>query len=259
MNTEKKSLGIIGIGQFAEFFIPHLKRHFSKIVIASKNDKSAIAKKLNVAFGSIKEASGQNFVILAMPIRETKNVLFEIKDSVTPESIIMDICSVKTYPLNLMKKILPQNVNIIGSHPLFGPQSGKNGVEGLDMVICPIRSSKNSIEQTISIFRDIGLNVIRTTPEIHDKIMAKTQALTHFFAKGVLKTLETENFAFSTPSSRKLFNIINDIKDDSNILFEDIETLNPYAKDVRDELTKHLIEINSELEKNKSEAALPSE
>jgi len=255
MNAEKKSLGVIGIGQFAEFFIPHLKPHFSKIVIASKNDKSAISKKLGVVSGSTKEASCQDFVILAMPIREIKNVIMEIKDTVKPGSTIIDICSVKTFPSNLMKKMLPASVNIIGSHPLFGPQSGKNGIKNLDMVICPIRSSANSLDRAISIFSEMGLNIIKTTPEIHDKIMAKTQALTHFFAKGVLMTLGNENFAFSTPSSRKLFNIINDIKDDSNTLFEDIETLNPYAKNIREQLLKNLIEIDSDLVKNNPNAS----
>lgn len=250
MKSEKRSLGMIGIGQFAEFFIPHLKPYFSKIVIASKNDKSAIAKRLDVAHGNIKDSSSQDFVILAMPISETEKVLMEIKDSVKPGSVIMDICSVKIYPLTLMKKILPENINIIGSHPLFGPQSGKNGIKGLDIVICPIKAGADIVEQTISIFKEMGLNIIKTTPEIHDKIMAETQALTHFFTKGVLKTLNTETFAFSTLSSRKLFSIINDIKDDTNILFRDIETLNPYAKDVRTELINNLIKINKELLKN---------
>lgn len=242
-----KSLGIIGIGQFSEFFIPYLKPYFSKIVIASKNDKSETAKKLNVSYSSIEEASSQDFVILSMPISEIENVLGKIKGAVKPGAVVMDICSVKTYPLELMLKMLPRSTNIIGTHPLFGPQSGKNGIGGLDIVICPVRISKILLDESIDIFKNMGLNVICTTPKEHDKVMASTQALTHFFAKGVLKTIKTENLSFSTPSAKRLLSIVNDIKDDSDKLFRDIETLNPFAKEIRKILISNLIKIDKEL------------
>jgi len=248
MEINKKSLGIIGIGQFAEFFIPYLKPYFSRIVISSKKDKSEIAKKLGVQFSDIGEASFQDFVMLGMPISEIENVLKKIRSSTKPGSLIVDICSVKSYPTKQMLKLLNNDVNIIGMHPLFGPQSGKNGITGLDLVVCPIRTGSKLLNDTIGLFKDMGLNVIVTTPQEHDMVMAKTQALTHFFAKGVLKTIKDGKFSFSTPSSRKLFSIINDIKDDSNILFRDIETLNPYAKKIREELVNNLSDINKNLQ-----------
>lgn len=242
-----KTLGVIGFGQFAQFFIPYLKPNFSRICVSSRSNKSKEARQLGVDFVSVKEAAGQNVVMLAVPISQIENVLMEIKDTVMPDAIVMDVCSVKIYPVNLMKRILAKNVNIIGTHPLFGPQSGKRGLKGLEIILCPARTDKKSVKKTEAIFKQIGLKIILTTPDKHDRIMANTQALTHFFAQGVLKTIKKQNFDFSTPSSRKLFSITKDVREDSMALFRDIETFNPYAKTIRKKLVENLNKINKQL------------
>lgn len=159
----------------------------------------------------------------------------------------MDVCSVKIHPIRLMKKLLPKGTRIIGTHPLFGPQSGKHGIKDLEIVICPVRTDIALMQWIRKMFAGMGLKIILTTPQNHDKIMAYSQALTHFFAKGVIKATESMKFEFSTPSARKLFDIVNDIKDDSPVLFNDIETLNPYAKKMRKDLINNLNQLNNNL------------
>ena len=192
MRQMKKSLGIIGFGQFAQFIVPYLKSYFGSITVSSLNNKNRIARRLDVKLASNNEAAQKDVVMLAVPISEIKNVLKEIQNKVKPNAIITDVCSVKVYPVKLMRKMLPKNVNIIGAHPLFGPQSGKYGIKDLEMVLCPIRINKKLLKEIKGIFSKMGLKVVLTTPEKHDKIMASTQALTHFFAQGVFKN----NFTF---------------------------------------------------------------
>lgn len=243
----KKSLGIIGFGRFAQFFTPYLKPYFSDITVTSKTNKDQLAKNMGVKFSSLKETAKKDIIILAMPISKTENILNKIKIKVKPQAIVMDVCSVKVYTAKLMKKILPRNVYLLGTHPLFGPQSGKNGITGLEIVLCPERLPQNELENIKSFFLGMGLNAIISTAKEHDIIMANTQALTHFFAKGVLKSLPKTDFKFSTPSARKLFSIVNDIKNDSPALFNDIETFNPYAKSARTKLLKNLQRIDKQL------------
>lgn len=244
MRDSKKSLGIIGVGQFAEFFIPHLKPYFSEIIISSRNDKSKIAKKLNVKFAAKKEAAKKDIVLLSMPISKIENVLKEIKNDLKPDAIVMDVCSVKIYPVELMKKMLPNNVEILGTHPLFGPQNEKTGLKNLEIVLCPARINKYHLEEIKNIFLRMGLKVITTTPEKHDKVMAETQALTHFISKGVLKTISQNDFEFSTFSAKKMFEAVNSIKNTSPQLFQDMQELNPYAKKTRNRLLRNLNEID---------------
>lgn len=247
MRDTKKTLGIIGVGQFTKFFLPHLKPYFSEIFISSRNNKSGLAKQLGVKFVSKAEAAKQDVILLSMPISEIGNVLREIRNNIKTGALVMDVCSVKVYPVKLMKKLLPKNTKIIGTHPLFGPQSGKRGIKNLEIVICPIRTDITLLKQIKKIFKKMGLKIILTTPRKHDRIMANTQALTHFFAKGVINTIKSIKFEISTPSARKLFNIICDVKEDSPILFRDMESLNPYAKNMRKKLINNLNKLNKNL------------
>lgn len=243
----KKSLGIIGLGQFTQFIIPHLKPYFSSISVANRSDKKEIAAKLGVNFVSIEEAAKKDILMLAMSISEIKNVAEKIKKDIRPETLVMDVCSIKIYPLKILQKILPAKTKILGTHPLFGPQSGKNGLKNLEIVLCPTTVGQAELEEIKNIFSKMKLKTIIATPDEHDKTMAYTQALTHFFAQAAIKTFPKTNFNFSTPSARKLSDIINNVRYDSPELFKDIETLNPYAKKMRIELLKNLNQINKKL------------
>lgn len=243
----KKSLGIIGFGQFSQFIVPYLKPYFSDITVSSRKNKEKIAARLHVKFASIEETAKKDIIMLAMTISEIETVLKKIKKEIKPKTIVMDVCSVKTYPLKMMKKYLPKNSFILGAHPLFGPQSGKNGIKNLEIVLCPERISKNKFSEIKNIFSEMGLKIFTASAKEHDISMAYSQALTHFFSHGVLKTAPKTNFSFSTPSARKLFTIVNDVKNDSHELFRDIETLNPFAKRMRSKLLKNLNSINKKL------------
>lgn len=247
----KKSLGIIGVGQFSEFFIPHLKPFFSEIYITSKSDKSELAKKLGVKNSTLKEVCTQDMIMLAMPIAQISPVLEEIKDKLLPSTIVIDVCSVKVFPLKEMKRILPKNVQILGTHPLFGPQSGKNGIKDLQIVLCPERIDDKDLREIKTIFKEMGLDIKETTAKKHDEIMAYTQSLTHFFSRAAAKVIPFEDFEFTTPSAHRLKNIISEVKDDSPELFRDMQTLNPYAIKTRTKLLKELNKINDELWKKK--------
>lgn len=251
MKKNKKTLGIIGIGQFSQFFIPHLKPFFSEIYITDKTDTKEIAKRLGVKNSTLEEVCRQDFIMLAMPISQISNVLKDIKDRLNKDAIIMDVCSVKVFPAKEMKKILPRNIQILGTHPLFGPQSGKDGIKGLQIVLCPERITNENFKEIKSIFSKMGLETKTVTAQKHDEIMAYTQALTHFFSRGAAKTIPFENFEFTTPSAKRLQNIINEVKDDSKELFIDMQTLNPYAIKTRKKFLKELNKINDELWKKK--------
>lgn len=247
----KKTLGIIGIGQFAEFFIPHLKPFFSEIYITSKSNKSETAKKLGIAYSSMEEVCQQDIIMLSMPISNITSVLKEIRSKIKKNCIVFDVCSVKVFPLKEMKKILPKDAQILGTHPLFGPQSGKNGIKDLQIVLCPERIKKESYQEIKSIFKHMGLDIKEVSAKKHDEIMAYTQSLTHFFSRAAAQTIPLEDFAFTTPSAKRLKDIILEVKDDPEQLFLDMQTLNPYAAKTRNKFLKELNKLNKKICKKK--------
>jgi hypothetical protein len=48
--------------------------------------------------------------------------------------LIVDVLSVKDYPRQIMLDLLPKGCDILCTHPMFGPDSGKNGWHGLNFV-----------------------------------------------------------------------------------------------------------------------------
>ena len=56
--------------------------------------------------------------------------------------IVVDVASVKVKPLDLMARILPSSIEVVGSHPMFGPQSGRDGIANLKVVLCPLRTTR---------------------------------------------------------------------------------------------------------------------
>jgi len=48
--------------------------------------------------------------------------------------LIVDVLSVKDYPRQVLLDLLPPECDILCTHPMFGPDSGKNGWQGLNFV-----------------------------------------------------------------------------------------------------------------------------
>ncbi len=238
-------IGIIGFGQFGQFFAKHLKDK-AEIFVADKSDKSEETRKLDINFVGVKEAASKDIVILAVPISELKNALAEIMDSVKKDAIVMDVCSVKAVPCKLMKEMLPENIEIIGTHPLFGPQSGQGGIRGLKIVVCPVRAKK--LDRIVTLFEELGLKVIISTAEEHDRSMATSHALMHFIAKGMIN-IGIRNHDIKISALDKAIEMMDIFKEDSEQLFKDIQNFNPFSKEIREQFLKELEKINNELTK----------
>ncbi|MCK7521361.1 MAG: prephenate dehydrogenase/arogenate dehydrogenase family protein [Ignavibacteriales bacterium] len=70
-------------------------------------------------------------VFLCVTISAMEEVLLRVRAHVSPGTLVMDTCSVKSYPVMLMEKLLPDPVALLGTHPFFGPDSARNGAAGL--------------------------------------------------------------------------------------------------------------------------------
>ncbi|SFK82262.1 Prephenate dehydrogenase, partial [Pseudovibrio ascidiaceicola] len=142
--------------------------------------------------------------------------------------------------------LLPDNVDIVASHPLFGPQSATTGIKGLKIAVCPIQGKRHA--RLVAFLRKIlGLTVIVTTPEDHDQEAAVVQGLTHLIAKVLLRMgpLPTR---MTTKSFDLLSEAISMVQHDAPEVFEAIEKANPYAETVRRRFFDLAASLSEELE-----------
>ena len=240
-----KQIGFIGFGNFGKFIIPHLKPYFD-ISIYDVKDYSKEVETMGCNWGSLAAVASKDAVILGVPVQYLENLLIDIKDHVKHTALVIDISSVKVKPIQLMQKYLPETVELIGTHPLFGPQSGKYGIAGLNLVVCPVRSKK--AKSLINFFSNVlQLNVLERTPVVHDQQMAYVQALTHFIGRAV-NEMDIPDVEQKTPAYQSLLDIKRNLGRDSMDLFLTIEKENPYAKAVRDQFIEELNILNKKLE-----------
>lgn len=240
-----KNIGLIGLGSFGQFIVPYLKQDFN-VFAFNRSDRSKDAERLGIPYVSLEEAASKDIVILCVPVQFMEDMLIKIKDIVKEGAMVVDVSSVKVKPINLMLKYLPDNVEIIGTHPLFGPQSGKNGIKGLNMVLCPVKTTKaRNLERYFS--EVLELNVLDRSPEVHDKQMAYVQALTHFVGRAV-NEMDIPDVEQKTNAYQSLLDIKRMLGKDSMDLFLTIENENPFAKEVRESFIHELNKLNDGLE-----------
>lgn len=242
-------IGIIGFGRFAQIFSKFLKTG-ADIFVTGHGDKSREAKEIGVAWRSFDDIFDVDLLILSVPISKLKGLLFDIKDKVKPNTIIMDVCSVKTYPCSWMKEILIGEFQLIGTHPMFGPDSAKESLVGRQIVLCPINISGENLEKLTELFKDINLEIIVTTPDDHDIQTARSLALVHFIGRSLAKT-DINKERISTLGFERLLAVKDSSENDSWQLFEDMNTFNPYAALVRSQFLNNASLIDQELRKRR--------
>jgi prephenate dehydrogenase len=144
---------------------------------------------------------------------------------------VLDVGSVKAVAAAAMRDGLPAHVAIVATHPLFGPQSARDGLRSLKIALCEVRGGRT---RRVAAFlrRHLGLDVILTTPEAHDRDAAAVQGLTHLIAK-VMVRMEPLPTRMTTRSFDLLMQAVEMVRHDAPEVFDAIERANPYAGAVR--------------------------
>jgi prephenate dehydrogenase len=223
------TLGIIGFGAFGRLMARHLRPHFRLCAYDPAMDTGAEVD--GATLTSLGEAAGCAVVVLAVPVGRLAEVVAAIGPFLRPDALVLDVGSVKVVPAEIMRRGLPAHVDIVATHPLFGPQSARDGIRGLKIAICPVRGGS---ARRVGAFlrRAFGLQVIFTTPEAHDREAAMVQGLTHLIAR-VLVQMEPLPSRMTTRSFELLLQGVGMVRDDAEEVFRAIEQSNPYSREVR--------------------------
>lgn len=225
-------VGVYGLGRFGIFWAKILSQDFD-VYGYNRSDVRSFPDEINLV--PEEELFKCDVVFFCVAISSFESVLQRIVKFVKPGMTVIDTCSVKVYPAEIMKKTLPKFVNILGTHPMFGPDSGKNGLKGLPLVFSPVRGDYEKFSLWKKYFHDKGLKVIEITPEKHDREAAFTQGITHFIGR-VLNELKLEESDIATAGYKALLNIVEQTCNDPLQLFMDLQHYNRYTHEMRNSL-----------------------
>ncbi len=240
-----EAIGLIGFGRFGQLLYKYIASDY--IVTIYDPHKQQEPDFETYPFAALEEVAYNPLVIIATPISAIESVARNIAPLVRPETIIMDVCSVKNYPLNVLNEYLPEYAEIIGSHPLFGPESVTKSLRGKTVILSPIYASTKSFEKIKAFWKGLGVRSIAMSPTEHDRVMAWTLALSHFLGRG-LGRLTLPSVRLSTKDYRILRQLIDLVNRDSIQLFQDMHRFNPFTREMRKQVLRELQILNDELD-----------
>lgn len=217
-------IGIIGAGRFGTL----LQKHLSTDNIVQLDNPA-----------------GCDLVIFAVPNRLLEQAIVQWKPTIPESAIVMDVGSVKTKPCAILQKHFSNKV--LGTHPLFGPDSAGDSWQDCKMVFCKLSCSDTVYKTVQKLFTDRGVLIIECTPAEHDQMMAKTQALIHFIGRA-LTGLEPQQIA--TPDYDNMLQMMQKVTNDTWELFYDMQTLNPYAEPIRKNFIKKIEQLDKDIDRN---------
>jgi prephenate dehydrogenase len=249
--------GTRGLGNWIAKF---LKEREYEVIITGRNSMMGmdISEKIGVSYTSnnIEAASGAEIVILAVPIDVTPKIIKEVAPHLKEGSLLMDVTSVKEEPSRAMEEFIPDGVEFIPTHPMFGPRI--KSLEGQVVVLTPLDKGK-WYGKVNKFLESENARVIETTPQIHDQMMSIVQGLTHFAYISIAVTLERLQVdvkmsrKFASPVYSLMLDMIARIVSQNPYMYYSIQTQNHYVAEVHKQFSSTIEELNDILIHNNEE------
>ena len=127
-------IGTVGFGRFGKLMVRHLSQDFPVTVFDSGGRGDEIRRAGGLPAG-LEAACSNDIVILSVPISAFRQTLERVAPLLPPGTLVVDVCSVKTLPTQWMRELLPESVSILATHPMFGPDSAEDSLEGRKILL----------------------------------------------------------------------------------------------------------------------------
>jgi chorismate mutase / prephenate dehydrogenase len=221
--AEKFSIGVIGGTQGMGAFVARVFRSAGMQVEITGIEEGRPNEEV---------AASNDLVILAVPIASTVEVAKRVGPHVRSGACLIDITSIKRAPLTAMLESTKEDVDVVGTHPMFGPH-------GIDfdrqkVVLCKGRGDAGYV-RVKKLFETFGAETIDSTAEEHDAQMALIQVLVHektMVLGSVLERLKADlsrSLQFASPIYRTELAMIGRMFSQRAELYADILTSNEDA------------------------------
>jgi prephenate dehydrogenase len=238
-------IGVIGFGRFGALTTRYLAQDY-KVFVSSGSQSAQTIEAVGASKASLEDVCAQPFVVLCVPISTIRETLQKIAPLIAAESVVIDVCSVKKYPVEWMESILPGHVSILGTHPMFGPDSADDSLKDRKMVLCNVSTPEARYHKILDYLVGKGLDVIEATPDEHDRQIAISLSLTHFIGRSMAE-FGAGQLRIDTEGYRRLTHTLEVVEHDTWQLFQDMHKYNPYARGIREDFMAAMHRIDDKL------------
>ncbi|XAR66843.1 Arogenate dehydrogenase (NADP(+)) [Bertholletia excelsa] len=255
LKSTKLKIAIIGFGNFGQFLAKTLVRQGHTVLAHSRSDYSAAAAELGVSFFSDADdlcEEHPDVILLCTSIISTEKVLRALPlQRLKRSTLFVDVLSVKEFPRNLFLQMLPLDFDILCTHPMFGPESGKHGWNGLPFVYDKVRigleeSRVSRCEKFLDIFAKEGCRMVEMSCAEHDRHGAGSQFITHTTGR-ILEKLMLESTPINTKGYETLLDLVENTARDSFELYYGLFMYNKNAMEQLERLDLAFESLKKEL------------
>jgi len=228
-----------GTGETGSWFARYFKEKGFDVAIWGPSGKVEVAERLGVGYAHDRQKAIEesDIVLVSVLIEKTVEVIREVAPSMRAGSLLMDVTSIKSAPMRAMRTYAPKGVEVLGTHPMFGPTM--KSLSGQTIILTPAEGKSGRWLPIIrSLFESDGAHIEILGADEHDETMAVVQALTHFAYIGIGATLNELDFdversrKFMSPVYEIMIDFVGRILDQNPELYASIQK-NPRAMRVR--------------------------
>ena len=171
-------------------------------------------------------------------------------------SVMVDVTSIKEEPLKAMEESLPENVEYIPTHPIFGPRTTE-----LDNQIIALTPTKKGewYPKIYDYLANKNMRIIETTAEHHDYMMSIVQVLTHFSFISTASAMEklnvdiNETEDYESPIYNLMIDMIARIVSQNPYLTYYIQTMNNNGPTIRKAFSDAVNELRDAIDNENDE------
>jgi prephenate dehydrogenase len=246
----KMNIGIIGGSDgLGKTLIYYFRDEFDVFISARDHKKGrGVAEELGAHYieSNTGLANISDMLIVAVPIQFTSDVIREVAPFMKPGSVMVDVTSVKEEPTRTMAEALPDNVEYIPTHPVFGPRTTR-----LDNQVIVLTADKKGewYPKVYDYLAGKNMRIIETTAEKHDFMMSIVQVLTHFSFISTASAIEklrvdiSETEDYESPIYNLMIDMIARIVSQNPYLTYNIQSLNSNGPKVRNAFADAVLEL----------------
>ncbi|CAL9045807.1 unnamed protein product [Musa banksii] len=248
-------IAIVGFGNFGQFLARTFAAQGHAIIGHSRSDHSAAARSLGAAFFRDPHdlcEQHPDVVVLCTSILSTEAVLRSLPlQRLRRSTLFVDVLSVKEFPKNLLLQLLPPDFDILCTHPMFGPESGKHGWSGLPFVYDKVRigdseDRANRCRCFLDIFAREGCRMVEMSCTEHDENAAEIQFLTHTVGR-LLAKLDLKPTPINTKGFETLLELVENTCSDSFDLYNGLFMYNNNSTELLERLELAFNSLRKEL------------
>lgn len=194
------SFTIVGLGLIGGSYAKALKKTGAKTIWGIDNDKEVLkmAEKdgvIDEGFISPKEPLKKSDIVIICLYPQ--NTIEFVTSNITyfkENSIVNDTSGVKQNVINDIQKVIRDDIDFIGGHPMAGKEKSGYNYSTSDLfkganylITLSDKNKRTSIKKIEKIMYKLGFsNVVKTTPKEHDKLIAYTSQLPHIIANSLI-------------------------------------------------------------------------